>query len=173
RYLLARWAARLFAESTSPKGDAVEVLLAACELGKIETPRRAQALDAAVSARIADFMGQPRLSLPLGFHGDTAELAAAFHQNRMLATRVTNARAISAVARALHGDPALRAAYEAQMHVRSRVTNPPDRSDLAPYLSALDGRREARPQECALFPPLASPEAPVIRRLARAEDMSD
>lgn len=171
RYLLAQWAARLFAESKSPRGDAVEILLAACKLGQIQTPPRARALDAAVDKRIAEFLSIPRLSLPLGFHGDTAELADAFRQNRMLATHLTNARAITAVAGALHGDRALRAAYEAQLHVRSRVTNPPKRPDLHSYLSALDDRRAAPRHGCALFPPLCSPEAPVIRDLVEMEEL--
>ena len=170
RFLLAGWAARLFAESKDPRGDAVEVLLAACVLGAIEMPRLPRALRAAVDMRLSSFLSTPRLSLPLGFHADTPELTRSFRQNRMLATDVADPSAIEALVGALHREPVLRAAYEAQRRVRSLVTNPPNRASLDAGLAALDARRGIPRGECTIFPPLVSPEAIVARALFSASD---
>ncbi len=166
RALLERWAARLFAGRRSSKGDAVEVLLAACRLGNIESPAVPRDLDRAVSSRVRRFLADPVRSMPLGFHTDSPELEDAYRQNRMLQTALEDTVSIGAAARALHGDPALLKAYRAHMRARSRLTNPPKRPSLRPLLRALDRDKDALAKPCALSPPLVAPEDAIVRALA-------
>lgn len=168
RLLLAQIAGRLAAARPAPQGEAVEVLLAACRLGGIEATARG-ALGGAVARRIARFHAEPRRSKPLGFYTWSDELTRAFHQDRLLAEELRSRASVRTLAEILHGDPKIEAAYRAHLSLNRALAGPFKRKSLRHALSCLAGRPDrAFPRAPSFFPPSDSPEAAVVRELARA-----
>jgi hypothetical protein len=161
RLLLARLADRLARAAPPARGDAVEVVLAACRLGGVEATVP-PGLRRAVDARVREHLAQPHRSRPVGFYSWSPELARAFQQDRMLQTRLADPAAIAAVARAIGDDPALRATYRAHGRLDRRLAGRRVLRDLTGAIAPRAGR--APPAHPALFPASGSVE----QRLARA-----
>jgi hypothetical protein len=183
RWLLARWA-QLAAVQPRPRGDALEVLLAACRLGGVEAPA-VPALDDAVALRLRAFLEAPVLSKPLGFYTWTEGLARTFQQDRMLQTRLDPEESVPLVT-ALAADPRLAVAYDAHRALAVALTGA---SVVADLRGTLTGKPRARarpgargralpprraPSEVAIFPAADSPEQQLVRMLmARRRDPSE
>ena len=96
RLLLAKLADALARTKPGARGDAVEVVFAACRLGGVEAHPK-PAMRAAVEARVAAHRADPRFA-PVGFYTRSPELMRAYAQDRVLQTRLTDAGAVTAVA---------------------------------------------------------------------------
>lgn len=91
-----------------------------------------------IERAVDDFLEDQLRSRPLGFYTWTPELAALFRQDRCLQQELPSHDAALALARELHRQPELREAYEAQLSLASRLTNPFAEPDLRGLLRAPD-----------------------------------
>jgi len=115
---------------------------------------------------VQKFLGDERLSKPLGFYTWSPELERIFRQDRMMQTEFAGEADFAAAVRALHASPELRLAYEAWMSLNERLTNPFTRPDLRSALRALDrGEPLSFQRGVAWAPPSESVEGALVKRL--------
>jgi hypothetical protein len=148
-------------------GKGLTVLLAAGQLGGSggEVPA---AQKKAVAELLAAFKGDEKRSKPLGFYTWSKALEAIFQQDRMLQTPLENQADVQAIAESLQADPALLAAYQKQLQLAYRLTNPPiggGTSDLSPLLTGMPAIKPADVREWRILPPSLSHESQLFLRL--------
>jgi len=144
-----------------------KVILAACVLGKIPAQIPA-ASKREIDTLVTQFLADPVRSKPIAFYTWNPKLSALFQQDRMLQSDLTEIPGTNAlvIARALHGDPAGRQAYEAYLTLQSRLTNPQVAADLRPLLAALDeGNAPKVSKGTRFFPPSYSHETDLLKRM--------
>lgn len=162
--LLREWPAKIDAAAG---GKGLTVLLAAGQLGG-----NGDAVPAAQKKAVADllaaFSRDEKRSKPLGFYTWSKALEAIFRQDRMLQTPLENQADVQAIAEALQADEALSAAYQKQLQLAYRLTNPPiggATSDLSPLLSDMPAIKPADVREWRILPPSLSHESQLFLRL--------
>lgn len=166
RLLLAVLADRLTRAQPPARGDAVEVVYAACRLGGIEA-RVPRAVERLVAARVAAHLADERRAMPMGFYAWSPELTRAWNQDRMLQTPLEDRASIGAVAEALAGDLKLRAMYQDHNVLARRLAGRRVRNDLRPVVAALVERsRRPAPKRPAFLPASGSHEQRLVRTLA-------
>jgi hypothetical protein len=153
-------------------GEATVTIFSAAKLGGIELdlPGRAQG---AVEQRIGAFRADERISKPLAFYTWSPRLAAIFQQDRMLQQPTKDAAGVEAIARLIHADGRLRAAYQGYLDLTARLTNPRSSvasrdlgEDLRETLRALDDGHFLMPAAgMSFFPPSRSHEADLVKQL--------
>ena len=158
RWLLAVWAANAAKAQPPASGDAIDVLLGACRLGRIEAPA-SRRLDRRVTRCLETFLEEPQRSMPLGFYTWSDELRRIFRQERMLGTPLTDQAAIEGLRAVLAATPPLAAAYDAQRRLAVALSGPA----TIPNLRA---SAPATQRERAIFPAADSPEAALVREIA-------
>jgi hypothetical protein len=143
-------------------GETRATLEAALALGRGTEPARDEA------RRIRDaFLADSSRSKPLGFYGWREELGWIFRQDRLLQDDLAAHADLIDVVRAIHADAGVRAAYEQNLALVSRLTNPLARADLRPMLRALDasGDPGSPPREVSFVPPSIAHETELVKRL--------
>jgi hypothetical protein len=163
--LLSGLARALAPGAAARSGNTDTVILAACRLGGVPATVP-KGMEKAVEAALASFRGDALRSKPIAFYTWSAPLAAIFQQDRMLQTELKGAAGIEAVARALHGDPAARAAYEAYLALVARLTNPLTGPDLRGPLGTLDAGGSDFPEKrVSFFPASRAHETDLVMKL--------
>jgi hypothetical protein len=163
--LLTRLGRALAPGAAARSGNADTVILAACRLGGVPAAVP-KGREVAVEAALGTFRGDALRSKPIGFYTWSAPLTAIFQQDRMLQTELKGAAGIAAVARALHGDPTARAAYEGYLALVARLTNPLTGPDLRGPLATLDAGRSDFPEKgVSFFPPSRAHETDLVMKL--------
>ena len=152
----------------SGDGDARSVIAAAAALGS-DAEQLGVSLPLGERARqVRDaFLAEELRAKPLGFYTWTDELGRIFRQDRLLQENIAESEDLLDTARAIHGAPELRAAYEAMLGLVERLTNPLSRPDFRPMLRALDAPGSAlpAPAELSFGPPSISHESELVKRL--------
>lgn len=111
-------------------------------------------MSAALSEEVESFLARPELSQPMGPYIWRRELAAIFYQERFLQAPLPAEQA-EALARMLHAQGDVRAAYKDLLKLRGILTTSLPGRSLAPLLEALDGGAAVLPaRPFPLFPPL-------------------
>ncbi len=132
-------------EAGSAERDAALAFLAAgLHLGGGELPALPEEVERERVATEELFLGDPKISEPIGFHTDTAELANVFRQGRFF-QRGAGTRTGAKIAGVLRDASALREQYALLLALNSKLNNPGASfsvSDLLPYLH-LGGDPEA------------------------------
>jgi hypothetical protein len=142
-------------------GEAHATLDAAASIGneRAASPGRAETVRAA-------FLADELRSKPIGFYTWSEALSRIFREDRLLQSDIGSARDLARVAHALHGDPVLRASYEACLRLPERLTNMLACADLRSAMSALDaGRPVESGKTTAFFPPSIAHETQLVKRL--------
>jgi hypothetical protein len=136
---------------------AAAMIFAACRLGHVgvEVPLPARV---AVDALIADFLGDPIASKPLGFYTWRDDLAAIFQQDRLLQQPLDPADGAAALAGALQRDDGLRHGYDAYLRLVAGLTNPFADMDLRNHGGPASG-------SFRFCPPARSIEGDLMQRL--------
>lgn len=161
RALIDELLARLASHVGDVGGEARATLDAAASIGhgRPASPGRAEAVR-------AEFLADELRSKPIGFYTWSEELSRIFREDRLLQTDVSGAGDLAQVAQALHGDPLLRASYEACLRLPERLTNMLAGADLRAAMSALDaGRPVEALRPTAFFPPSIAHETQLVKRL--------
>lgn len=154
---LLRTVCAALADSQGPR-EAREVVFGAAQLGGLAVTPPPD-LAASLAVRLAKFEQADVASKPVGFYTWSPELGAVFRQDRMLQTMLEDPRSAPALALALQGD-SVRAAYGATLSLAERLTNPLTWGDLRPLLAG-----EAVRETVSFFPPSATPESRLVKRL--------
>ena len=153
------------AGAPQPSSNAQAVLLAACRLGGAPA-KEPSGMKPAIDATINAFLADALQSKPIGFYTWSAPLSAVFRQDRMLQTELTGEAGIVALARALQADPSARAAYEGNLALVARLTNPPAGADLRGPLRTLEEGGSAFPSKgLAFFPASRAHETDLVKKL--------
>jgi hypothetical protein len=160
--LLSGLATRLARQSASPT-DRV-IVLAACRLGAVDAGASPDVAPS-VERALRDFLGDELASKPLGFYGWSPELERIFRQDRWL-QRPLGGDAPRVLATAIAGDALLRDTYSRYLGLVERLTNPfpPEWGDLR-QIVASGNEREAGRTKIAVFPPSASHEGELVKRM--------
>lgn len=157
RLLLGVLADRLTRARPAVRGDAAEVIYAACQVGGVGALVPA-ALRRAVGARVRAHLADASRSQPLGFYTWSPELTRAFQQDRLLQTVFRDPSSTAAVARLLRDDPRLEAMYTAHSRLDRRLAGRRVCNDLRRTMRGADAAKRA-----AFFPAAASIEGPIAR----------
>jgi hypothetical protein len=109
----------------------------------------------------SDFLSEPLESKPLGFYTWNDTLQKIFQQDRLLQQAIDSHLKIKVLGQGLSSDSMTFSAYKNYLSLVQKLTNPfpPEYSDL----SQISGIQEDR--QYRFFPPSASPETQLIKRL--------
>jgi hypothetical protein len=144
---------------------AVATVFAAGKLGNLDMVLSAAARES-VQEMTNKFLQDELRSKPIGFYSWNDGLGTIFRQDRMLQTELRDKSGTTAIVKALHGDKNARAAYEAYLHLISRLTNPLAYPDLREPLAAADRRNMIIPESnIYFFPPSRAHETDLIKKL--------
>ncbi len=157
RLLLGMLADRMKGARPAVRGDAAEVIYAACRVGGVEALVPAS-LRRAVGERVRTHLADASRSQPLGFYTWSPELTRAFQQDRLLQTVLHDRSSKAAVARLLRDDPRMAAMYEAHSLLDRRLAGRRVCNDLRRTMRGADATKRA-----AFLPASSSIE----RRLSR------
>lgn len=162
---LARVVRALAQDTGEPPTPAAVTVLAAGKLGNPETALPASAREP-VRQATEEFLRNELRSKPIGFYRWDDRLGAIFRQDRMLQTELQDKDGIAAIVKALHGDRNTLAAYEAYLHLCSRLTNPLAYPDLRELVAAADRGNVVVPEAPVyFFPPSRAHETELIKKL--------
>ena len=155
----------------SPALDALPVLGAARSFtGRRPAGPRRHEIERAVD----DFLADELRSKPLGFYTWTPELAGQFRQDRCLQQKLPSLDGAFGLARELQRRPELREAYEAQLGLASRLTNPFAEPDLRDLMRALDaGGEPSLSRPLRFLPACVSHEGALVERLFGDQPIPD
>ena len=109
----------------------------------------------------SDFLSEPLKSKPLGFYTWNDTLQKIFQQDRLLQQTLDSRLRIKILGRGLNGDQTAFSAYENYLSLVQKLTNPfpSEYSNLSQTTEIQQDRKYC------FFPPSASPEAELIKRL--------
>jgi hypothetical protein len=120
--------AEALASAPGPDPAAAALVFGACDLGGL--PARPPArVEPAVRAAVEAFLGEGRLSKPLGFYTWTPQLEAVFRQDRLL-QQPLDAGPAEALCHALAQTTGGWAAYDDCLRLAARLSNPPQGESL-------------------------------------------
>lgn len=159
RQLLLRLRERLAAAGARDQGT--EVVEAAARLGAVPG-QGPDGVEAAVTARLAEFEADPKRSKPIGFYPWSDELKRVFRQDRMLQSPIP-AKDAHAIVEALKADPASLAAYRRMLRCYERLTNAYALPDLRGLIDSAAGPASDEP--VSILPPSHAHETDLVKRL--------
>ncbi len=156
---------RALADLPAPPSQSVATVLAGAKLGLHDVRLPAQS-EAPVKKLLDEFLAQEVRSKPIGFYTWTEALSDIFRQDRMLQSELPSPAGVAVLAKALRGDPRLRAAYVAYLTLAARLTNRLAYPDLRGVMESLDRGGPVRvPEGVRFFPPSQSHETELVKRL--------
>jgi hypothetical protein len=120
--------AEALASATGPDPAAAALVFGACELGGLPV-RSPAGVEPAVRTAVEAFLGEGRLSKPLGFYTWTPQLEAVFRQDRFLQQPLDPGTGV-ALCHALAQTAGGWAAYDACLRLAARLSNPPQGESL-------------------------------------------
>jgi hypothetical protein len=164
--LLASLGRALARADRSAASEVQELLLGAARLGGVAITEVPDGLETRVRRAVEAFLRDELRSKPIGFYTWSGELASIFQQDRMLQGEIQDHAGMEILSDALRADPAARAAYERQLNLISRLTNPLANPDLRGLLEARDrGAADSPEKGIRFFPPSAAHETEIMKKL--------
>jgi hypothetical protein len=164
-FLLKTLAENLAVANPPNSMEALTFIYGACELGGIHTTFP-QSSNATVKLMVADFLRDELRSKPVGFYTWSSDLERIFRQDRLLQTPLRCVTAVKTLADLMNRNDRLRNTYTAYLDLMSRLTNPPTKPDLRPFLLDASENWMQRPSnDICFFPPSRAHETDLIKKL--------
>ncbi|HEV3122532.1 MAG TPA: hypothetical protein VGY53_11545, partial [Isosphaeraceae bacterium] len=149
----------------APRGNALDLLFAACQIGNVPATVPAP-LTASSKKTIDAFLGNELRSKPISFYTWSPELSAIFQQDRLLQTELEGRESTSALLKAFGSEPNAKTTYDQYLTLVSRLTNPLAYPSLREVQRALEARKAPVPDKGVyFFPPSLAHETELVKQL--------